>query len=349
MVVHVRDDTRSGVQPLGKQSFYYESRGCHYTRTTGIWQTVWLEALPTAGLRSVQTIPDLDGQRFIFTPDVFSATRGFRFRVRVYDGDAVAGEADGPAVSGVPVTVELPSAKRWSPDSPFLYGILFNILDANGRIVDSVRSDAGLRKIHIEGNRIFLNNEPLYQRLVLDQGFYPDGIWTAPTDDALKRDIELSKAAGFNGARLHQKVFEPRYHYWADRLGYLTWGESASWGIRFISGNWKRNDFEQRSGNEQALYNWLTEWRDIMLRDRNHPSIIAWTPFNETYDDADPDLHARLIRDAVRLTRALDVTRPVNDASGYTHVTTDLWTAHQYEQSPEKLKQILALDRKSVV
>ncbi|MFH1378006.1 MAG: glycoside hydrolase family 2 TIM barrel-domain containing protein [Planctomycetota bacterium] len=344
LVLYVRDDARSGVQPLGKQSFLFASQGCHYTRTTGIWQTVWMEAVALTGLRGVQAIPDLDNGQFVFIPDVFEATRGNRFRVRVYDGSVIAGESSGSATSGVPVAVALNPAKPWSPALPFLYDVVFDVLGADGQTIDSVRSYAGLRKIHIEKNRVFLNNEPLYQRLVLDQGFYPDGIWTAPSDDALKRDIELAIAAGFNGARLHQKVFEPRFHYWADRLGYLTWGESASWGIRFIAGDWKRPGFKRKGTNEEAGYNWLTEWREIIQRDRNHPSIIAWTPFNETYSDADPDFHARLIRDAYETTRALDSTRPVNDVSGYTHVVTDLWTAHHYEQSPEKLKQILSLD-----
>lgn len=115
--------------------------------------------------------------------------------------------------------------KTWSPESPFLYDLEYKVLDKNGNVVDEVNGYAGMRKVHIEGNKIYLNNKPYYQRLVLDQGFYPDGIWTAPSDEALKRDIELSMEAGFNGARLHQKVFEERFYYWADKMGYLTWGK----------------------------------------------------------------------------------------------------------------------------
>ncbi|MDF1514525.1 MAG: glycoside hydrolase family 2 TIM barrel-domain containing protein, partial [Anaerolineae bacterium] len=177
-------------------------------------------------------------------------------------------------------------------------------------------------------NQIFLNNKPIYLRLVLDQGFYPDGIWTAPSDGSLKRDIELSLRAGFNGARLHQKVFEPRFHYWADKLGYLTWGESSSWGI----------DVK----DEISARNFLSEWREIIIRDRNHPSIIAWTPFNETGDTGDGLQHNRLHQDAAQLTRNLDPTRPVNDASGYVHVDTDIWTVHTYQQNPQLLLQQLA-------
>jgi beta-galactosidase/beta-glucuronidase len=180
----------------------------------------------------------------------------------------------------------------------------------------------------MEGNQIYLNNEPIYLRMVLDQGFYPEGTWTAPTDDALRGDIELSMRAGFNGARLHQKVFEERFHYWADVLGYLTWGESASWGI----------DIK----DEVSARNFLAEWREIVVRDRNHPSIIVWTPFNETHDVGDGRQHNRLHRDAAQLTRDLDPTRPVNDASGYVHVDTDLWTVHTYEQDARKLRAQLA-------
>ena len=198
-----------------------------------------------------------------------------------------------------------------------------------GLPVDTVRSYAGLRKVHIEGSRLFLNNQPIYLRLVLDQGFYPDGIWTAPSDAALKRDIELAMQAGFNGARLHQKVFEERFHYWADRLGYLTWGESSSWGM----------DLKE----PVSARNFLNEWREIVTRDRNHPSIIAWTPFNETHDTGDGLQHGRVHTDAYDLTRELDPTRPVNDASGYVHIKTDLWTSHNYEQDPERLAAQLEL------
>src|SRR5690606_30750387 len=148
-----------------------------------------------------------------------------------------------------------------------------------------------------------------------------------PSDEALRRDIELSMQAGFNGARLHQKVFEERFHYWADRLGYLTWGESPSWGMDV-------NDPE-------SARNFLSEWSEVVLRDRNHPSIIAWSPFNETRDVRDARQHNRVHIDAYELTKALDPTRPVNDASGYVHVRTDLWTVHNYTQDPAKLKEQL--------
>lgn len=333
LVLHVRDELRSGAQPGGKQCHGLHSRGCHYTRTTGIWQTVWLEALSPTSLLDCQIIPDLDSGAFVFVPRFRAIKEGLRLEVEV-KGDQSTSTGCFAAVDGVPATVQVENPESWSPESPFLYDIALKLLDGEN-VVDQVQSYAGLRKVHVEGNRIFLNNAPYYLRLVLDQGFYPDGIWTAPSDGDLKKDIELSLAAGFNGARLHQKVFEERFHYWADKLGYLTWGESASWGLTCFRGG-HADETDSNRLTESGL-NFLTEWREIVMRDRNHPSIIAWTPFNETRGAPDWGLHHRLHREAYDLCKGLDPTRPVNDTSGYVHVKTDLWTVHTYEQDPEKL------------
>ena len=322
LVVRVHDSTRGAGQPGGKQCPDYKSRGCHYTRTTGIWQTVWLEAVAPAGLRRCQIVPDLDGARFIVTPAYYAVAAGNRLRATLLDGETPVATAESAALDGVPLVLPVADPKPWSPASPFLYGLRFEVLDAAGAVLDTVKSYAGLRKVHIEGDRVYLNNEPLYFSLVLDQGFYPDGIWTAPTDEALRHDIELSMAAGFNGARLHQKVFEERFHYWADKLGYLTWGESSSWGVDV--------------NNVRDARNFLSEWAEIVVRDRNHPSIIAWSPFNETGAVNSTYQHNRTQIDAYELTKGLDPTRPVNDASGYVHARTDLWTVHNYSR-PDKL------------
>lgn len=329
LVVQVKDDLRSNLQTGGKQSPRFGSFACFYTRVTGIWQTVWLEAVDARGLHSCSIEPDVDQGRFLLRPRFLFPEKGAgKLRVTLSaDGEVIDRAEVRAAGSPWLVLAAGDSPRLWSPADPFLYDLLFEVLDEAGNLIDRVESYSGLRKIHIEGARVFLNNEALYQRLVLDQGFYPDGIWTAPSDEALRRDIELALEAGFNGARLHQKVFEERFHYWADRLGYLTWGESASWGLDV---------------NEPlAARNFLSEWRETVLRDRNHPSIITWTPFNETADRRVPVQHERLHRDAYELTRALDPSRPVNDASGYIHVKTDLWTVHHYEQDAEKLGRIL--------
>ncbi len=330
LVVRAYDNTRKcgrygvpGTQPGGKQSFRYKSFGCVYTRTTGIWQTVWLEAAGRFGLESCQIVPDLDGSRFVFTPKFREVKRGMKFKAVVKDGAEIAASGECAALDGVSCEAVLKSPKTWSPENPFLYEIELFVADESGKVVDSVKSYAGLRKVHIEGDRLLLNNKPLHLRLVLDQGFYPDGIWTAPSDEALKGDIELSMKAGFNGARLHQKLFEERFHYWADKLGYLTWGESASWGAD--------------PSEPLSARNFLTEWAEAVVRDRNHPSIIAWTPLNETNQTNDLREHCRFHLDCYKLSKMLDPTRPVNDASGYVHVMTDLWTSHDYTQSPEAL------------
>lgn len=331
LVVRVRDELRPvGKQPSGKQCPDFASRGCHYTRTTGIWQTVWLEAVDALGLEDVHIVPDLSGGRFLLTPTLRSTTGGATWTAEASVEGSVVARSTGTAADGNALSLELPEPRAWSPADPFLYDLHFSVTDAAGQVVDEVASYAGLRSVHIESDRVLLNGEPLYFRFVLDQGFYPEGIWTAPTDADLRRDIELAQAAGFNGARLHQKVFEERFHYWADRLGYLTWGESSSWGC-------DPNDIEGAS-------NFLDEWRQIVRRDRNRPSIIAWTPWNETHDIREPVTHRRTHVASYELCKALDPTRPVNDASGYIHQKTDIWTVHSYTQDPQELKTQLTPD-----
>lgn len=323
VVVYVHSDVRSSLQPSGKQSPRGESFGVMYTRTTGIWQTVWLEARPQRYLRSVRIVPDLDSRRFVLTPEIEGDGRDLTFRATLLgaSGEELAAVQAANA-QGLPQSLTVDQPHVWAPGDPYLYGLRFELLEGS-TVVDRVSSYAGLRKFHIEGNRLYLNNRPIFLRFVLDQGFYPDGIWTAPTDTALKGDISRSMAAGFTGARLHQKVFEERFHYWADRLGYLTWAEFPDWG--------GVHDF----GNPQGVLNLEREWRDAVLRDRNYPSILAWTPLNETSDGAskNPEPYRTSVRSLYATTHALDSTRPVNTTSGYVQVITDLFTAHDYTQN----------------
>ncbi|MCD6287568.1 MAG: beta-glucuronidase [Candidatus Hydrogenedentes bacterium] len=329
IVLYVFDDVRKGGQPSGKQSLSRESRGVMYTRTTGIWQTVWLEARPQSYIQSVHIVPDLDGSRFVLTPTFVNVGRKYDFRATLLSaaGTPLA-DVTASAVNGIPVSLRVARPRAWSPQDPYLYGLRFELIKGN-RVIDTVKSYGGLRKFHIEGNRIYLNNRPIFLRFVLDQGFYPDGIWTAPTDAALKHDIELSQAAGFNGARLHQKVFEERFHYWADRLGYLTWAEFCDWG--------NTHSFD----NPQGVLNLEREWRDAVLRDRNYPSILAWTPLNETSGAAKDHYvpYSRSVRSLYAMTHALDPTRPLNTTSGYVHVITDIFTVHDYDQNPETFRK----------
>ena len=322
LVVRVNDDLRSGKQPGGKQCWNYYSGGCDYTRTTGIWQTVWMEPVSAQGLKTVFAIPDIDQQQLIVRPEFYTEANGNTLTVQVLDGRKVVATKTANAVNGASVVLPIKKPKLWSPETPNLYDVKYTVKDASGKVIDEVNSYAGMRKIHCANGYFYLNNQPYFQRLVLDQGFYPEGIWTAPSDEALKHDIEMSKAVGFNGARLHQKAFEERYYYWADKLGYICWGEQASWGTNV--------------NNQEATGNFLREWTELVVRDRNHPCIVTWTPLNETWG-AQAGTYVRFVQDLYNLTKAIDPTRPVNDASGDGHVKTDIWSVHDYTREYDKL------------
>ena len=330
LVVRASSDVRSTMQGAGKQNLQYASYGCNYTRTTGIWQTVWMEAVAPAGLKSAQVITDIDQEQIVVFPKFYSDSKS-SLKITVKEGSKVVATATVKATNNSVAVLPVRKAKLWSPESPFLYDISYQLTDEAGKVIDEVSSYVGMRKVHIEGNKIYLNNKPYYQRLVLDQGFYPDGIWTAPSDAALKKDIELSMAAGFNGARLHQKAFEERFYYWADKLGYITWGEAPSWGMN--------------ANSIEVARNFLIEWSELVMRNRNHPSLLIWTPMNEEWWP-DRVQYPRFTADLYDLTKSLDPTRPVNDASGGCHIKTDIWTVHNYEQDPCKLKDIIYKDGK---
>lgn len=334
LVVNASSDLRSRMQSAGKQSLRHGPFECMYTRTTGIWQTVWMEAVAPTGFQRVKFVTDIDRSTVSMEFTMRRNAAGNMLTVNVKDGKKVVATETAPVSSGSIVSLPVKKARLWSPENPFLYDVELILKDVHGNVIDEVSSYFGMRKIHTEGNKIYLNNEPYYQRLVLDQGFYPDGIWTAPSDEALKNDIELSMQAGFNGARLHQKVFEERFYYWADKLGYLTWAEAPSWGL-------DANDVE-------AARNFLMEWRNLVVRDINHPSVVTWTPFNEEFWP-DQTQYPRFIKDIYTLTKQLDPSRPVNTVSGGQHIVTDIWTEHHYEQDPEMLRKIIYNDGKMYV
>lgn len=327
VVVSVFDDTRSGSQATGKQSHDLKSSGCVYTRTTGIWQTVWLEAVGDTCLSEFTITPAAASKQIAFQGDLDGPTSGLSLRLSITDQGKPVGAATFPAARRVgPVTLSLSKVHLWSPEDPFLYGLDITLLDGD-KSVDTVHSYFGMREVRIEGNRFLLNGKPVFQRLVLDQGFYPQGIYTAPSDEALKRDIELSLAAGFNGARLHQKVFEPRLLYWADKLGYLLWGEYPNWGFDH--------------SNPKAQAQMLAEWLEEVARDRNHPSIIGWCPLNETGGGEGVAQLQRMLA----VTRQIDPSRPFLDTSGYVHLVpeTDVYDCHDYDQNPESFRSRYAL------
>ena len=233
LVVFVIDDIRSGAQAVGKQSPQVSSFACFYTRVTGIWQTVWLEAVSPYGLKAIETRPDIDGEQLFITPEFYQSSNDKTMEIILSDGNRQVAQKTVKCINGSNLVIPIKKMKLWSPEDPFLYDITYRIKDEKGKVIDEVKSYTGMRKVHTSNGMIYLNNEPYFQRLVLNQGYYPDGIWTAPSDEALKNDILLCKAAGFNGARLHQKVFEERFHYWADKLGFITLGRISQLGDEY--------------------------------------------------------------------------------------------------------------------
>ena len=321
IVVQCQDNTRSGRQPLGKQCHAYASEGCLYTRTTGIWQTVWLEFTPKTYIESVRMTPDAANRCVSFAAKIDGCTKDTVIKAQITkDGRPVGGACARPVPGATNFIAEVSDVELWQPGAPVLYDVTFT-LERNGETVDTVNSYFGFRTIEIRGYQFLINGKPIFQRTVLDQGFYPDGIFTAPSDEALKRDIELSMAVGFNGARLHQKVFEERFLYWADKLGYLVWGEHASWGLDITGA--------------EGLACFLPEWMEILKRDVNHPAIIGWCPFNETSHTQDK----RVLRTTWQATKDFDPTRPCIDTSGYCHVATDVYDDHDYDQNPETFRE----------
>ena len=335
IVVRARDDRRSP-QPQGKQSQQYARYGCMYTRTTGIWQTVWMEPVPDCRLLRPRLTPDVGNSAIRLEQPIGGGRSGLRLRATLTDARGQVARASCDVADLSPrLDLPIPEDRRrlWSPGDPHLYGLEIELLDAAGRCIDRAASYAGLRCVTLDGKAVRINGKTVFQRLVLDQGYYPDGILTAPTDAALVRDITLSMDAGFNGARLHQKVFEERFLYHADRLGYLVWGEFADWGC---SGNGPDHDHQQPG----ATY--ITQWLEVLARDYSHPSIVGWCPLNETWQTMSDRIGVLddVTRGLFLAAKAMDATRPALDASGYSHrvAEADVYDCHDYEQDPRKFR-----------
>lgn len=325
VTVYAEDDVRSMLQPRGKQSCSFHSNGCVYTRTTGIWQTVWLEAVPQNYIVAAKYIPDPENQSVHVDALFNENVGGYTFKVDAFfEGQAMGSSAVVAAGKNVKLTVKLSEVHLWEPGNPNLYDLKLSLISADS-VVDYAESYFGLRTVTLSDNAMLINNKPVFQRLVLDQGFYPEGIYTAPTDEDLKRDIEISLGLGFNGARLHEKIFEPRFLYWADKLGYIVWGEHANWGLDIA--------------NPMGIERFLPEWMEGLERDFNHPSIVGWCPFNETWDVDGQKQDNEVLRIVYSVTKAMDKTRPVIDTSGNYHVTTDIFDVHDYDQNTETFKE----------
>ncbi len=327
--VYAFDPMIIGKQPMGKQSNKFYSAGCHYTRTTGIWQTVWIEQVSDTYIGSVRIdTAQLSGVVNV-EAQIVGPLDGVTLELAAFYEGKAAGECTVYAdCNTVITTLNLKEAHLWEVNKGGLYEIEYT-LKKNGKVIDSAKGYFGLRTVSINNGAICINGVKVFQRLVLDQGFYPDGIYTAPTDGDLKNDILLSQALGFNGARMHERVFEERYIYWADKLGYILWGEFANWGLD--------------CSELESVAATLPEWLETMKRDYSHPAIVGWCPFNETWDFGEKRSRQdpRTLEMVYNVTKSVDRTRPVIDTSGNYHVVTDIFDTHCYEQDPEKLREML--------
>lgn len=344
MTVRVEDPSEDVTIPRGKQYWHEQSASIFYTRTTGIWQTVWLEPVDAVSIESLRWTPQVDrgdidleletsgvnigtieleisisfkGKEVVRDKSVLMETytkRSFNIRNRFTDRSNIHGPG-----------------WQWSPEHPNLFDVELKLF-REGKLVDNVSSYFGMRKVSIENGKFLLNDRPYYQKLVLDQGYFPEGLLTAPSDEDLKNDIVLAKQMGFNGARKHQKVEDPRYLYWADKLGFLVWGEMA-------------NCSEY---SDEAVRRITNEWTEAVKRDYSHPSIVLWLPLNESWGisrvahDQQQQDHSLAM---YYLTKSLDQTRPVMSNDGWEHTKSDICGIHNYRSAEQLAKAYETVDK----
>jgi hypothetical protein len=336
ITVRAGDDPADLAKPRGKQDWKPEPHSIWYYRTTGIWQSVWMEAAPPVHIARLRWMPDAVnwevGLEVHFLGQV-PPDAGWTLRVRLSQGDRLIAEDQyGVRSDSISRRIIIPdpgiddyrNELRWSPESPRLIDAELELRDAQGQVIDHVTSYTALRAINLLGNRFVLNGKPYTLRLVLDQGYWPESGLTAPDDDAFRLDIERVKAMGFNGVRKHQKIEDPRFLYWADRMGLLVWEEMPSC----------------YAFSMQACQRLTSQWTEAIVRDISHPCIIAWVPFNESWGVPDlPDSTAQrhFIQALYHLTKTLDPTRPVIGNDGWEAAATDLVTIHDYDADPRRL------------
>jgi beta-galactosidase/beta-glucuronidase len=333
LVVRAEDRPGDVAQPRGKQDWQPTPHVIWYERTTGIWQPVWLETVPADHLTALHWTPDLVHGQVRLDADLGRApAEPLTLRVRLrLGGEPLAEQHVLVRDQETALDIAIPALRNgqdrdrllWSPEQPTLIDAEVALL-AGDRTVDEAASYVGLRAVGTADGRFLLNDRPYYLRMVLEQGYWPQSHLAAPGADALREEVELIKALGFNGARLHQKVEDPRFLYWCDRLGLLVWGEMAG---AFAFGH-------------EAVRRLTTEWIDVVRRDRGHPCVVTWVPFNESWgvqDIARSPEQRDFVRGVVHLTRALDPTRPVVSNDGWEHLDSDLWTVHDYSRTGETL------------
>ncbi len=323
VVVRAEDRVDDLTQPRGKQYWEAAPDVIWYHRTTGIWQPVWLEPLPAAHLAELTWIPSAATRSIALKARIDGPATALRVRF-MFAGRVLADDRyalDGPSLDR---TISLPRGDfRWSPANPRLIDAELTVLRGD-EVVDEVRSYVGLRDVGVKDRRFTLNGERLFLRMVLAQGYWPESHLAAPSGDALRREVELIKELGFNGVRVHQKVEDPRFLYWCDRLGLVVWGEMA-------------NAYEF---SVDGAARFTAEWLEVVRRDVNHPSVVTWVPVNESWGTpalwADPR-QRHFLESLYHLTHAVDGTRPVISNDGWEHATSDIWTVHDYSPSAKDL------------
>ncbi len=326
LVVRVWDPPQDRAIPRGKQFWEPKSRGIFYTRTTGIWQSVWLEATGESWLEFFRILPRLDGS-VTFHARAARPQPGLTLHVTIRSEDRVIASGTGSLsdTKYLDAAAFVRNPRLWTPERPHLYEVVLE-LKKDSTTLDTVHSYFGFREVAIENGRFTLNHRPVYLKLLLDQGYWPESLLTPPSDEAIQYDIRMAKEMGFNGVRKHQKVEDPRFLYWADKMGFLVSGEMANAYLY----------------DEQYVARFLREWIEAVERDINAPSLVLWAPLNESWgvpDMRDPRQQAHL-RTLYHVTKSLDPTRPVIDNEGWEHVdTTDLYAVHDYSPTHDSLFQ----------
>lgn len=324
--------------PRGKQFWEEESRGIWYTNSTGIWQTVWIECVPVKRIEQVRFTPLFDEGKVNMVCRGSGVCRENRLEYEIKLGaDEIAEGTLRWLTDRLDFDVDLVQGHifhtnfhddgyAWTPEHPTLFDVVLRLKGADGELLDEVKSYFGFRKIHTENGMVYLNNKPYYQKLVLDQGYWPEGLLTAPDDEAYQKDIRLAKEMGFNGCRKHQKMEDPRFLYWADRMGYLVWGECASAPVY----------------SEKAAGRLTAEWTEIVKRDYNHPCIVVWVPLNESWGV--PNIHANraqqhFSQSLYHYLHAIDTTRLVVSNDGWEMTETDICAIHNYMHGQKEEKE----------
>jgi beta-galactosidase/beta-glucuronidase len=335
IVVRAEDQPADLTQPRGKQYWEPNPRRVWYHRTTGIWQPVWLEPVPSIYITDVRWTPDLDRGRLGLQVSLNAhPDRPLRLRIQL--------SLRGTSLADDTYTVERTEIHRdiafeltgltmsrehllWSPRFPNLIDAVLTLYDGE-HVVDQARSYAGLRSVGFSNGRFLLNGRPYYLRLVLEQGYWPESYLAAPSTEALRREVEWIKALGFNGVRIHQKIEDPRFLYWCDRLGLVAWGEMAN---AYVF-------------SPTAVERLTREWMDVLRRDYSHPCIVTWVPFNESWGipslERDP-AQQNYVRALYHLTKTLDPTRPVIGNDGWEHIASDVWGVHDYALDGDTIRE----------